>query len=85
MSRANRLLDLLHLLRRHRRPVAGQALADELQISLRTLYRDIEALKALGADVAGEARPGYVLRPGFILPPLMFSAEELEAVFLGIR
>ena len=85
MSRANRLLDLLQLLRRHRRPVAGQALADELQISLRTLYRDIEALKAQGADIAGEAGLGYVLRPGFMLPPLMFSAEELEAVFIGIQ
>ena len=85
MSRANRLLDLLQLLRRYRRPVSGQALAEELAISLRTLYRDIEALKAQGADIAGEAGVGYVLRPGFMLPPLMFSAEELEAIFAGIQ
>ena len=85
MSSANRLLDLLQLLRRYRRPVSGQALAEELAISLRTLYRDIEALKAQGADVAGEAGVGYVLRPGFMLPPMMFSDDEIEALVLGMR
>lgn len=83
MSRASRLLDLLQILRRHRRPVAGQVLADELGISLRTLYRDIAALQAQGADVQGEAGLGYVLRPGYMLPPLMFAEEEIEALALG--
>ena len=83
MSRASRLLDLLQIMRRHRRPVAGQALADELGISLRTLYRDIAALQAQGADVQGEAGLGYVLRPGYLLPPLMFAEEEIEALALG--
>src|SRR5882672_6313054 len=85
MSRAQRLLDLIQVLRRHRRPVAGAALADELGISLRTLYRDIESLKAQGAHIDGEAGVGYVLRPGFMLPPLMFSEEEIEALVLGSR
>lgn len=85
MSRAQRLLDLIQLLRRHRRPVAGAALAEELGISLRTLYRDIESLKAQGAHIDGEAGVGYVLRPGFMLPPLMFSEEEIEALVLGSR
>ena len=85
MSRAQRLLDLIQLLRRHRRAVAGAVLADELGISLRTLYRDIEALKAQGAHIDGEAGVGYVLRPGFMLPPLMFSEEEIEALVLGSR
>jgi predicted DNA-binding transcriptional regulator YafY len=85
MSRASRLLDLLQVLRRHRRPVAGQALAAELGVSLRTLYRDIATLQAQGADISGEAGIGYVLKPGFLLPPLMFSAEEIEALVLGSR
>jgi predicted DNA-binding transcriptional regulator YafY len=85
MSRAERLLELMQSLRLRRRPVAGAALADELGVSLRTLYRDIEALKAQGARIEGEAGLGYVLRPGFTLPPLMFSLEEIEALALGAR
>jgi predicted DNA-binding transcriptional regulator YafY len=85
MSRAERLLDLIQMLRRHRRPVAGAALARELRVSMRTLYRDIAALQAQGADIAGEAGLGYLLRPGFMLPPLMFNVEEVEALALGSR
>jgi predicted DNA-binding transcriptional regulator YafY len=85
VSRAQRLLDLIQILRRHRRPVAGAALAREMGVSLRTLYRDIAALQAQGADIAGEAGLGYVLRPGFMLPPLMFNIEEIEALALGSR
>lgn len=85
VSRAQRLLDLIQVLRRHRRPVAGAVLAEELGVSLRTLYRDIETLKAQGAHIDGEAGVGYVLRPGFMLPPLMFSEEEIEALVLGSR
>lgn len=85
MSRAHRLLDLIQLLRQHRRPVAGAVLAESLDVSLRTVYRDIESLRAQGADIAGEAGLGYILRPGFLLPPLMFSEEEIEALVLGSR
>ena len=85
MSRAERLLDLMQCLRRHRHPVSGMALAQSLGVSLRTLYRDIASLQAQGADIQGEAGVGYVLRPGFTLPPLMFSAAELDALTLGIR
>ncbi|WP_077000779.1 YafY family protein [Variovorax sp. KK3] len=85
MSRAERLLSLMQCLRRHRQPVGGAALARELDISLRTLYRDIASLQAQGADIRGEAGVGYVLRPGFTLPPLMFSVTELEALLLGAR
>ena len=83
MSRAARLLTLMEALRRRRRPVAGATLAEELGVSLRTLYRDIAALQAQGADIAGEAGLGYVLKPGFTLPPLMLSIEEVEALTLG--
>jgi len=85
VSRAQRLLDLIQLLRRHRFPISGAALAQELGVSLRTLYRDIETLNAQGARIDGEAGIGYVLRPGFMLPPLMFSEEEIEALVLGSR
>lgn len=85
MSRTERLLDLIQLLRRYRAPVTGPALADELGISIRTLYRDIATLQAQGADIQGEPGLGYVLRPGFTLPPLMFSADEIEALVLGSR
>ena len=85
MSRSERLLDLLQTLRRHRRPVSGRALAAELSISIRTLYRDIATLQAQGADIEGEPGLGYVLRPGFMLPPLMFSRDEIEALVLGSR
>ncbi len=85
MSRSERLLELLQILRRHRHPVSGQNLAAELGISLRTLYRDIASLQAQGAVIEGEAGVGYVLRAGFTLPPLMFSQEEIEALVLGTR
>lgn len=85
MSRTERLLDLVQLLRRYRHPVSGATLASELGVSLRTVYRDIATLQTQGAEIAGEAGVGYVLRPGFLLPPLMFSVEEIEALVLGSR
>ncbi|UXS00518.1 helix-turn-helix transcriptional regulator [Agrobacterium tumefaciens] len=85
MSRSQRLLDLLQVLRSHRMPVSGATLAAQTGVSLRTLYRDIATLQAQGADIEGEAGVGYVLRPGFMLPPLMFSQQEIEALVLGSR
>jgi predicted DNA-binding transcriptional regulator YafY len=85
MPRADRLLELLDILRRHRGPVTGARLAQELGVSLRSLYRDIEALRGRGAEIDGEAGFGYVLKPGFLLPPLMLSRAEVEALVLGSR
>ncbi len=85
MSRASRLLELLELLRKRRAPVPASELAAELAISVRTLYRDIVTLQERGADIRGEPGMGYVLRPGFTLPPLMFTADEIEALVLGSR
>ena len=84
MSRTKRLLDLIQILRSHKYPVTGALLAEKLSISLRTLYRDIATLQEQGASIEGEAGLGYVLRSGFMLPPLMFSAAEIEAVVLGL-
>src|SRR6516164_2299362 len=85
LSRSERLLALLQALRRRRRPVSGRVLAEELGVSLRTLYRDIASLQGQGAEIEGEAGLGYVLKPGFWLPPLMLSGEEIEALVLGAR
>lgn len=85
MRRADRLLQIIQILRRARGPVSGGAMARELEVSLRTLYRDMVALEASGVPVRGEAGLGYVLEEGYDLPPLMFTAEELETVMLGLR
>jgi predicted DNA-binding transcriptional regulator YafY len=79
------LLQLIEALRRRRRPVAGAVLAEELGVSLRSIYRDIATLQAQGATIEGEAGVGYLLKPGFLLPPLMFTEEEIEAIVLGSR
>ncbi len=85
MSKSNRLFDLMQMLRRHNGPVPGTELAREAGVSLRTIYRDIGTLQAMGADIEGEPGFGYVLKPGFLLPPLMFSQDELHALALGAQ
>jgi predicted DNA-binding transcriptional regulator YafY len=85
MDKTERLFSVMDALRRHRRPVTAAMLAEEQGVSVRTLYRDIQTLIGLGAPIEGEAGIGYMLKPGFFLPPLMFSAEELEALVLGAR
>lgn len=85
MPRSERLLNLLHALRRARTVVTGPVLARDLGVSIRTLYRDIATLQSLGAVISGEPGVGYVLRGGFLLPPLIFTEEEIEALVLGSR
>lgn len=85
MSRSERLLDLLQALRRRTRAVSAAVLADELGVNLRTIYRDINTLRDQGAPIEGEAGVGFVLGPGFTLPPLHFTKAELEALVLGAR
>jgi predicted DNA-binding transcriptional regulator YafY len=85
MDKTERLFAVMDALRRHRRPVTAAFLAEEQGVSVRTLYRDIQTLIGLGAPIEGEAGIGYMLKPGFFLPPLMFTPEELEALVLGAR
>jgi predicted DNA-binding transcriptional regulator YafY len=85
MTRAERLLALMDALRRRRRPVTGTVLAGELGVSLRTLYRDMASLQAQGVPVEGEAGLGYLLRPGFFLPPMTLGEDETEALVLGAK
>jgi predicted DNA-binding transcriptional regulator YafY len=85
MSRTARLLSILQSLRDKRAPTTAAQLADELGVSVRTIYRDLRTLVEQGASIEGEAGLGYVLKPGFFLPPLMFAEEEASAVILGLR
>jgi predicted DNA-binding transcriptional regulator YafY len=85
MSRAERLLNLIEEFRRRRYPVSGEELARTLLVSIRTLYRDIASLRSLGADIVGEGGVGFVMRSGFLLPPVMFTPEEVDALILGSR
>ena len=84
MRRADRLFQVIQLLRR--RNVATAAwLAQELEVSERTIYRDVRDLVLSGVPIEGEAGVGYLLRRGFDLPPLMFTDPEIEAMVLGAR
>lgn len=85
MARTERLFALLQAFRRHRRPVTARDLARELSVSVRTVYRDIETLTGQGAPIVGEAGVGFLMRPGFMLPPLMLADDEIEALVLGAR
>lgn len=85
MARSTRLLSLLQALRGRRHPVTAAALAREMEVSERTIYRDLSTLITQGAPIEGEAGVGYVLRPGLFLPPLMLTEDETEAVLLGLR
>ena len=84
MRRADRLFQLIQLLRRKRLTTARK-LAESLEVSERTVYRDVRDLMLSGVPIEGEAGVGYSLARGYDLPPLMFSAEELEALLLGAR
>lgn len=84
MRRADRLFEIVQLLR-SRRFMTAARLAEELEVSERTIYRDVSDLIASGVPIAGEAGVGYTLDRRFDLPPLMFNAEEIEALILGSR
>ncbi|MCF3643262.1 YafY family transcriptional regulator [Rhizobium sp. TRM95111] len=85
MRRADRLFQILQILRRARGPLSGAAIAAELEVSLRTVYRDIADLMAQRVPIRGEAGVGYVLEEGFDMPPLMLTADEIEAAVLGAQ
>lgn len=83
MRRTERLFQIIQVLRRHRRPVTGRELAGELEVSLRTLYRDMAELIAQRVPIRGEAGTGYVIDADYDMPPLMLTPDELEAAVLG--
>ena len=85
MRRADRLFDIIQTLRTARKPMTAATLAEGLEVTVRTIYRDVATLQARRIPIEGEAGVGYVLRRGFDLPPLMFTVEEIEAVTVGAR
>ena len=85
MRRADRLFELIQVLRRARKAVTAAQLAEKLEVAPRTIYRDIAALMAMRVPIDGAAGVGYVMRPGYDLPPLMFDREEVEAIAVGLQ
>jgi len=85
MRRADRLFDIIQALRTAVHPVTAAALAEQLEVTVRTIYRDIAALQASRVPIEGAPGLGYVLRRGFDLPPLMFTTEEADAIAIGVR
>ncbi|MBZ9766564.1 YafY family transcriptional regulator [Mesorhizobium sp. CA6] len=85
MRRADRLFQLIQILRRSSRPVTAAAISQELEVSKRTVYRDIADLMGQRVPITGEAGFGYILHPGFDMPPLMFTPDEIEAILLGAK
>jgi predicted DNA-binding transcriptional regulator YafY len=85
MRRADRLFDIIQALRGRSKPLTAAALAERLEVTTRTIYRDIAVLQARRIPIEGEAGVGYVLRKGFDLPPLMFTLEEIESIALGAQ
>ena len=85
MTRTHRLFQLMQTLRRMTPPITAQSLAYEMAVSLRTIYRDIDELRGLGAVIDGEAGFGFTLIEDATLPPLGFENDELEALVLGLR
>jgi predicted DNA-binding transcriptional regulator YafY len=85
MRRSDRLFQLIQILRRSKRAVVARSLAEELEVSVRTVYRDIADLMAQRVPIRGEAGTGYVLDRRYDMPPLMLTPEELEAAVLGAQ
>lgn len=85
MRPTNRLFELIEILRQTKRPISAEAIARKLEVSKRTVYRDVATLIAQHVPIVGEAGMGYVLESGFHMPPLMLTALELEAAVLGVQ
>lgn len=85
MRRGDRLFEIIQLLRGASRPMTAADIAGALEVTTRTIYRDVAALQARRVPIEGAPGVGYVLRRGFDLPPLMFTIEEVEAIAVGAR
>lgn len=84
MRKASRLFEIIQILRLAKRPVTAAVIAEKLEVVARSIYRDIAALQAMRVPIEGGRGVGYILRPGYELPPLMFSVEETEAIVLAL-
>ncbi|AKI02994.1 HTH domain-containing protein [Hoeflea sp. IMCC20628] len=84
MHRSNRLFEIIQILRSASRPMTAEVLSGKLEVSVRTVYRDISALQMMSTPIEGEPGIGYVMRRGYDLPPLNFDLEEVEALRVGL-
>ncbi|WP_105432858.1 YafY family protein [Neorhizobium sp. T6_25] len=84
MRKASRLFEIIQILRLAKKPVTAAEIAVQLEVTVRSIYRDIAALQAMRVPIEGGRGIGYILRPGFTLPPLMLSIEETEAIVLAL-
>ena len=84
MRKASRLFEIIQILRLATRPVTAATIAGTLEVTVRSIYRDIAALQGMRVPIEGGRGIGYIMRPGFDLPPLMFSIEETEAIVLSL-
>jgi predicted DNA-binding transcriptional regulator YafY len=85
LRRADRLFDILRILRSAVGPLTAAAIADQLEVTVRTIYRDVATMQARRIPIEGAPGVGYILRSGFELPPLMFTDDEAEAIAVGVR
>ncbi len=85
MTKAERLFELTLLLRSRRTAITAEAIAERMQVSPRTVYRDVQSLIMAGVPVTGEPGVGYMIRPGNHLPPLLFTPDEIQALIVGSR
>jgi predicted DNA-binding transcriptional regulator YafY len=85
MRKTDRLFELIQILRASSRPVTASDLAEQLEVSVRTVYRDIQALQAMRTPIDGEAGVGYIMRRGYDLPPVNFDSDEIEAIVVGLN
>lgn len=84
MGRSVRMFEIIQLLRNADKPYTAQKIAEELEVTKRTVYRDIASLQALKIPIEGEAGVGYIMRAGLDLPPINFDVEEAEAITVGL-
>lgn len=85
MRKGERLFEIIEILRRSKAPISSDDIGAQLGVTKRTIYRDMAALMAQGVPIQGEAGMGYILEPGFHMPPLMLILDEIEAAILGAQ
>ena len=85
MRKGERLFEIIEILRRSKAPISSEDIGAQLGVTKRTIYRDMAALMAQGVPIQGEAGMGYILEPGFHMPPLMLTLDEIEAAILGAQ
>jgi predicted DNA-binding transcriptional regulator YafY len=85
MRKASRLFEIIQILRLAKTPMTAAVMAERLEVTVRSIYRDVAALQGMRVPIEGGRGIGYIMRPGFDLPPLMFSIEEMEAIVLALQ